>query len=120
MGSDAHGECHCRFRLRKNQGEKKLIPANDQAKDRGRGEAGADQRKNDPEQHPESRFTVEQRGFLNLPRQLLNEAAHHPDDERQVQADVDQDQSGESIQQADFAQHQKERNDGHDRRKHTV
>src|SRR5580700_11038710 len=115
---DADRERHRRFGLRENQREQKFVPGDDEAENGGRGETGSNQRQNDAQQDADPPFPVEHRRLLDFARQLFDESAHHPDYERQVQRDIDEDESDERIEQTNLAQHQEKRNDRHNRRKH--
>ena len=76
------------------QREQELVPGEDQAEDGGRGEAGDDLRQADLEEHPDLGRAVDPRGVLDVGRQLVEEALHHPDGERQVEGGVEQDDAG--------------------------
>ena len=87
-----HGDRHgARIDAGEQQGEEKLVPGEDEAEDEGGGEAGDDLRQADLEEHPDLRRAVDPRRILDVGRQLVEEALHHPDGEGQVEGGVEQD-----------------------------
>ena len=115
---DADGERHRRVGLREREREQEFVPRDDEAEDGRRGQSRRDQRQDDAAERAETRVAVHARRLFQLARNLAEKAAHHPDDERQVEGRVDDDERRERVEQAQVAHHQKERDDRHDRREH--
>ena len=100
------------------QGEQELVPGEDQAEHEGGGEAGDDLRQADLEEHPDSGRAVDAGRILDVGRQFVEEALHHPDGEGQIEGGVEHDDAEIGARQAHDAEHQDHRNDHHDRRQH--
>ena len=81
------------FGARQHQGEEELVPGEDEGEHRGREQARARHRKHHLPQHLPARAAVDQRAFLELERNVLDIAAHHPDHVGQVEGGVEQDQA---------------------------
>ena len=64
----------------------------------------------------EPRVAVDERRLLDVVRDLVEEALHHPDDEARVDPGVDEDQAEAGVEQPELRQREVEGNDEQDRR----
>src|SRR5207245_2083645 len=90
-------------------GVEELVPAEDQADQRCRGEAGADQRDDDSEYLVPKAGAVDPRRLKKVVRDLEQERAEQPDPQREVDRGVDEDQGEDVVQQLEVASQQVER-----------
>ena len=105
-----------RFARRQEDREDELVPGEDQREHGGRGDARDQQRQRHPEEGLEPRVAVEHRRVLVLRRDLVDEALHHPDREREVERRVDQDQPELRVDQVEVPVHEEDRDHDHHRR----
>jgi hypothetical protein len=107
-----------RFDARQQEGEEEFVPGEDQAEHRGCGQPSLHLRKADPEEHPGLGAPVDAGGVLDVAGELVEEALHHPDRERQVEGGIEQHDAGVAAREAGSAEHQEDGNDDDDRRQH--
>ena len=100
------------------RGEGIFVPGEDQAEDRGRGDAGRGLRQHHLAERLQPRVAVDHRGFLVFARDLVDEALEQPDGERHVDRGVEQDHAERGVGQAELAIHQVDRDRDGDRRHH--
>ena len=73
--------------------ERVFVPGEDQAEDRGGGDAGGGLRQHHLHERLQARVAVDHRGLLVLARDLVDEALEQPDGEADVDRGVEQDQA---------------------------
>ena len=100
------------------QGEQELVPGEDEAEHGGGREPRLDLGHADPEEDPVPVAAVETRRVLHLGRELVEEALHHPDGEREVERGVEQDHAEVGPAQPAHPEHEEDRDDHHDRGQH--
>src|SRR5205823_8147563 len=93
-------------------------PGQDQAEYRSGCKAGDNLRKTNLEKHPHIRGAVDSRRILDVRRELVEEALHHPDRERQIESRIESNDPGIGARKAGNAEHDENRDDHHDRRQH--
>ena len=110
-----HGAC---IGTRQQQREQELVPGEDEAEHEGGGKPGDDLRQADLEEHSDFGRPIDAGRILDVGRQFIEEALHHPDGEGQIEGRVEHDDAEIGARQAHDAEHQDHRNDHHDRRQH--
>ena len=88
-----------------------LVPDEDRAEQRGRDEPGRTIGSMTRQSSAETAAAVHHRRIVDLPRHLVEEADHDPDDQRQRERDIGQDQA-ENVSWRPTADHQVD-GDGH-------
>ena len=87
------------------EADEELVPDEDHAEGRRDHDPGPDERQQDAQQHHRSRAPVDERGVVDLTRDLVEEPDHDPHDERQRERDVGEDQSPRAVRQGEVADH---------------
>jgi hypothetical protein len=105
---------------RQHQREQEVVPGEHEGEHGGREQAGAHHREHHLPQHFPARAAVNQRAFLELERQILDIAAHHPDHVRQAEGGVEDDETMEGIDPAEEHVEQEYRERDGDRRHHAL
>ncbi len=96
--------------------DQEFVPDEDRAEQGGRDHARPDDRQHDSPQEAEIGAAVDLGGIVDLARHLVEEADHDPDDQRQREGGVGQDQAEIGVAQADLPDHQEQRDGDRDRR----
>src|SRR5581483_5196710 len=91
------------------QPEQELIPGEDRAQDRRGHQPRAGQRQQHPHQRRPAVAAVQQRRLVDLMADLVEEPAHHPDYQGDIDRNVRQDQPLIGVQQAQIEHHQVDR-----------
>ena len=112
-GAPRHG--HGSGRGGQRESEQEFVERRDHREDRRRRESRRSQRKCDPDERRQAGIAIDHGGFLQIDRDLVEEAFHHPDAEGDVEGRVDQDQPGPGIDQLQLQYEQIDRNQDHDR-----
>src|ERR1700722_12005741 len=107
-----------RLDARQEKGEQKLVPGQDEAKHCRGGEPSQRLRQTDLEENPDVGRTIDARRVLDVWRELIEEAFHHPDRKRQVEYSVESDDPQIGSSETRDAEHDEDRDDDHDRRQH--
>ena len=105
---------------RQHQREEEVVPGEDEGEDRGGEQAGARHRQHHLPQHLPARAAIDQRAFLELERNVLDIAAHHPDHVGQAEGRVEDDQPVIGVDPAEPDIEQEDREDDGDRRHHAL
>ena len=95
------------------EGEEELVPGQDQAEHRRRGDARLDLRQADPKEDLHLRAAVHAGRVRDLARDLVEEALHHPDRERQIEGGIEQDDPDIAAREPAHAKHDEDRDDEH-------
>src|SRR5882724_13680169 len=85
---DGDGGGH-RLRAREDQRKEEIVPRIEEAQDRGGGEARRRQRQHDADESLPQAGPVDPRGLLQRARRGVEERPHQPDDEREIERQVD-------------------------------
>ena len=101
---------------RQHEREQEIVPGEDEGEDGGGEEARARHREDDLPDHLPARAAVDQRAFLELERDVLDVAAHHPDDIGQAEGRVEDDEAVIGVDPAEIDVEQEDREDDGDRR----
>ena len=99
-----------------NDREQELGPEEDERQKADGHEAGDDQGQRDAPHRPEPRATIDAGRLLDIARDLVEEALHHPDDERDAEHRVDQDHPLVGVDEVQVAEDEKQRDREDDRR----
>src|SRR5256712_1825632 len=100
------------------QREHNLVPREDEREQRGDDQAWRNERQGDAPERPEDSRAIDHRGLLQLHRQVLKKPFEQPDDKRQVEDRVCQDQGPVGIQEVQHLEHQEQRQRRRYRREH--
>ena len=92
------------------------LKVDDHREDRGGGKAGRGERQGDAAEGGEARIAVDHRRFLEIDRDLAEEALHHPDAEGDVERRVGDDQPEPGVEQLEPQHQQIDRDQDHHRR----
>ena len=91
--------------------EAELVPGRDETEDRRHRHPGRRLRDDDTHEGGEARVAVDQRRLFERARDLVDEALHQPDRERQVEARVKEDQADVRVLERQATIHDEHRND---------
>ena len=94
-----------------DQGEEELVPGEDEGEHGGGEEAAARHRQDHAPEDAPAGAAVDQGRFLELERDVLDVAAHHPDHVGQVEGGVEDDQADEGVDPAEPDVEQEHRED---------
>ena len=103
-----------------DQGEEEVVPGEQEAEDGGGGEARPGERQDDAVEALPHRGAVDPGGLLQRARQLVVERPHHPDHQRQVEGEVDDDEAGQRVEQLEVPVDQEVGDGEGDRRRHAA
>src|SRR5713226_6835504 len=101
-----------------SQRVEEFVPGEDENEDRGGGDARRRERQEDQSKCPERRAAVHPRGAVELVGDFAKERGEHPDGQWQGKSGVGQNQTRESIVQAEPSKREEERAQGGHGRKH--
>ena len=93
--------------------EAELVPRRDQAEHRRHGHAGRRLRHDDAHEGGQARVAVDQRRLFERARDLVDEALHQPDGEREIEARVEEDEPDVGVLEREAPVHDQDRH--HDR-----
>ena len=105
---------------RDREREQELVPGAAEDDQPGRGDRRRDQRQGDAPERAPVVGAVDQRGLLELDRQVEEGLAQDHHDERHDERGVHEDQREMGVEQAEEAHHEVERDHDHDRRQHAL
>ena len=88
------------------EGEDEFVPGDAKGEDAGDRVAGLHEGKEDPGEHLKRRGAVDDRGLLQLHRDLFVEAEEEPDGEGKIEGGVEEDENGEIVLQAERGDHE--------------
>src|SRR6185437_2801642 len=93
-------------------------PRNNQTKDSRRRQTRRHQRQNDSAKRSETRVSVNHGSLFQIARHFREKPTHHPDNERQIESRVNDDERQTRIHQTQVTHDQKQRHRRHNRRHH--
>ena len=103
---------------RQHEGEEIFVPRRDRDEDAGGDEPVAGDRDDDAQHGADTGRTVDPRGALELLGRCIEEAFQHPHEERQQEARVGDREAPGTVEHADTAHHDEQRNDHQYGREH--
>lgn len=83
---------------RKNHRKQELTPAEDERENRGRDYSRGSDWNHDPTKGPENCGPIQRRRLIELDRNLFEKADHGPDDVRQIERGIDDNQTDSGIE----------------------
>src|SRR6266540_2473720 len=105
-------------RARQEEREQELVPREDEREQGARHHPRQGQPQRDPGERLPAARPVDERRLLEIARQVIEETLHEPDDERDVERQVGDDQRPIRVQQLPVAKEQEQRDRGRHRREH--
>ena len=100
-------------------GKKELVPGEDHGQQRRHRDPGKGDGQDDAQQHLPVGGAVHAARFQQILRDVAEEGVHDPDDQREVDCGVDNDQRPERIEQVQMLEDEVERNE-HAHRRHEL
>jgi hypothetical protein len=116
---DDRHRCRHRLGTGQDQREEKVVPRQDETEDAGRRQAGRGERQRDAGKRTPKAGAVDPRRLFEAARHGVEKSLHRPDDQGEVEGDVDQGEPGHRVHQIEPGVGKEERYREGNRRRHT-